>query len=71
MDSSIIPKSYEEWHHCITVICRQELTPMYIESRIRALNSPNDHMTQKFIELYGDQQRLLTLKWFEQAKKAL
>ena len=67
MSTSAIPQTYEEWHHCITVICRQELTLPYIEKRIKSLSSPNDHMTQKFVELYGEQQRLKTLQWFKQA----
>ncbi len=67
MSTLVIPQTYEEWHHCITVICQQKLTLPYIEARIKSLNSPNDSMTQKFIELYGDQQRLKTLQWFKQA----
>ena len=69
MENSIIPTTYEEWRHCITVICQQELTLPYVESRIEALNTPKDHMTQKFVQLYGDQHRLRTLKWFERAKQ--
>ena len=71
MDISIVPTTYKDWRHCITVICRQELTMPYIESRINALNSKNDHMTSKFVELYGEQQRIMTLKWFERAKNDL
>lgn len=71
MDNSIIPTTYEEWRHCITVICRQPLTLPYIESRIEALNTPNDHMTDKYVQLYGEQQRIKTLQWFEQAKQDL
>lgn len=64
MSDSIIPSNYDEWHHCITVICRQELTEDFIAARIKSLNDLNDHMTFKFVQSYGDQQRLLTLKWF-------
>lgn len=66
-----IPESYEEWHHCITVICRQPLSKSYIESRIKALNDAKDHVTERFVELYGDAQRVRTLEWFEQAKRSL
>lgn len=66
-----IPKNYEEWRHCITVICAQELTAPYIEMRIKNLNSPKDHMTQQFVKLYGEQQRIKTLEWFEQAANEL
>ncbi|WP_019605983.1 hypothetical protein [Teredinibacter turnerae] len=71
MNTELIPTTYEEWHHCITVICQQEMTLPYIEKRIKALNSPSDYMTQQFVTLYGEPQRLKTLQWFEQAKNAL
>lgn len=71
MYTDIIPKSYEEWRHCITVVCQQELTLPYIDMRLKALNSSSDYMTQKFVELYGEQQRVKTLGWFEKAKQAL
>ena len=67
----IIPQNYEEWRHCITVICQQELTLSYIDMRIERLNSLNDHMTQQFVQIYGEPQRIRTLEWFEQAKTAL
>lgn len=67
----IIPKNYEEWRHCITVICQQELTLPYIEMRIERLNLSTDHMTQQFAQLYGEPQRIKTLEWFEQAKATL
>ncbi len=68
MSSAIIPQTYEEWHHCITVIGQQELSPSYIEMRIESLNSPDDSSTQRFVQLYGEQQRVKTLQWFERAK---
>lgn len=71
MDTDIIPQSYEDWHHCITVICQQELTKAYIEARINALSSSNDYATQKFVQLYGEQQRIKTLQWFKHAQKTI
>ena len=71
MSNAIIPETYEEWRHCITVLCQQELTLPYIEMRIKKLNSRNDHMTQQFVRLYGEHQRIKTVKWFEQAKRDL
>lgn len=68
MKSPIIPETYEQWHHCITVICQQPLTPEFIETRIEALKNLRDYTTKKFVELYGEQQRLRTLNWFQQAK---
>ncbi|KPQ26863.1 MAG: hypothetical protein HLUCCX14_16990 [Marinobacter excellens HL-55] len=67
----MIPQTYEEWQHCITVICNQPMTRGYIEQRIKALNTPSDHMTAKFVQLYGEQQRARTLEWFERARNEL
>ncbi|EAS64875.1 hypothetical protein C0W92_19245 [Photobacterium angustum] len=71
MNTAIIPQTYQEWHHCITVICQQPLTLSYVEERITALNSSKDYMTKKFVQLYGESQRQKTLQWFEQAKNEL
>ena len=71
MQHSDIPQTYEQWRHCITVICNQPLTQEYIEERIKALNSTTDHMTVKFVQLYGDAQRIRTLEWFERARREL
>jgi hypothetical protein len=68
MGNPFIPETYEQWRHCIIELCKQPLTPMYIDARIKALNDPSDYTTRKFIELYGDHQRLRTLKWFEKEK---
>lgn len=71
MTSELIPETYEQWRHCITVLCNQPLTPDYIEARIKALNDPRDYMTQKLIELYGKQQYAKTLQWFERAGESV
>lgn len=65
--SDLIPSNYNEWHHCITSICRIPLTESYIRERISALNNQQDYMTRRFVELYGEEQRQQTLLWFEQA----
>jgi len=71
MEKVLIPENYEQWHHCITVICKQPLTPAYLDQRLRALNNLEDYMTKKFVELYGEQQRMKTLQWFERAKHTI
>lgn len=71
MKKQLIPETYEQWHHCITVLCKQPLTPEYINTRIKALINLNDCTTQKYVELYGEQQRLKTIQWFEKAKTTL
>ncbi len=71
MTTEIIPRSYEEWRHCIEVICKQKLTKRYIDQRIAALNNVNDYMTNRFVQLYGEPQRIQTLEWFEREKELM
>ncbi|MBM4205608.1 MAG: hypothetical protein FJ194_15900 [Gammaproteobacteria bacterium] len=66
-----IPQTYDEWRHCITVICRQPLNGPYIADRIEALNSATDHMTVRFVQLYGEPQRMKTIEWFKRAQSEL
>ncbi|AMX03305.1 hypothetical protein [Microbulbifer thermotolerans] len=68
---ALIPDSYREWRHCITVICAQKLTPVFIDSRLRALQDDSDYMTKRFVQLYGEEQRRRTLAWFARAKEEL
>ncbi len=62
-------KSYEDWKHCITQLCGIPLTGRYIEERLIALRDPADIMTQKFVEMWGEQHRLRVIGWFEQAQQ--
>lgn len=68
MENAIIPQTFDEWKHCITVDCGLELTPDFISGRIAALQNPKDYSTQKFIQLYGEQHLQNVLGWFAQAQ---
>ena len=63
----VVPTTYEEWEHCITVDCGIPLTADYIAGRIKALNDMSDLHTQKFVERWGEGHRTQTLAWFEEA----
>lgn len=67
--ADLIPRTYADWRYCITEICGIPLTASYIHERISALNNMKDHMTARFVQLYGESQRRQTLVWFEQALK--
>jgi len=69
MEASIIPQTYEQWKHCITIDCGLELTTDYIAERISSLQNNNDHYTQQFVKLYGQQYLNQVLNWFKQAQK--
>ena len=62
-----LPDSYTEWRHCITEICAIPLGEAFIRERLSALDNDNDHMTRKFIELYGRKHWEQTKEWFNRA----
>jgi hypothetical protein len=67
----MIPLTYEQWHHCITVKCGISLSREFVERRICELSDDGNRDTQKFVQLYGDGQRQFTLRWFNQALNTL
>jgi len=69
--SDFIPEDYQSWRDCITRICGIPLTERYIQQRIKALNDPRDHMTESYVQLYGEGHRQRVLGWFHQALKEL
>lgn len=70
MKEAMIPKTYEEWRHCIVVECGLELTQEYISERISALKDDKDYSTRQFVKLYGPQYHQQVLNWFSQSQAA-
>lgn len=68
---SLIPKTYDEWEHCITVKCGIPLTADYVAERIRELQDTGNYHTEKFIDRWGQQHHARTLAWFHQAAERL
>ncbi|MEM8761944.1 MAG: hypothetical protein AAGE83_16735, partial [Pseudomonadota bacterium] len=64
---SIVPTTYEEWEHCITVECGIPLTTAYVSDRIEALEKAGDYQTKKFIDRWGEAHHARVLEWFRQA----
>ena len=62
-----LPRTYGEWEYCITVKCGIALTQDYINERLRALLTTNDHATAKFVEMWGSEHHQKTVNWFKQA----
>ena len=62
-----LPRTYDEWKYCITVKCGIALTQDYINERLRALSTTNDHATAKFVEMWGSEHYQKTVSQFEQA----
>lgn len=63
--------TYDDWKHCITVLCKIPLTPAYVEERLATLRDPADYKTQKFLATWGDAHLERVIGWFEQAKSEL
>ena len=63
--------TYNDWKHCITVLCGIPLTPAYVEERLAALRNPDDHGRQKFIASWGEAHLERVIGWFEQAEGEL
>ena len=68
---SVVPRTYDDWKHCITVSCGIPLTPHFVQERITALADAENHHTRKFIERWGEAHRDRTLAWFRQAADEL
>lgn len=60
--------TYEEWKHCITVLCAIPLTKDYIAQRLAALRDTNDYTTQRFVETWGEDHLKQVINWFETAE---
>ena len=60
-------QNFADWHQAITVRCKIDLTPDYIQSRISALQNPKDKSTQEFKSKYGETYLNQVIEWFKQA----
>ena len=63
--------TYDEWKHCITVVCGIPLTADYIQKRISELNDPNNYGTEKFKSTWGEAYLEMVIGWFERAKSEI
>jgi hypothetical protein len=71
MTAPLIPRTYAEWRHCITVLCAIPLTSDYIAERLKAFDDESDFMTQKYRQVWGEKQLQQTRQWFVQAQQEL
>lgn len=67
MTPPIVPCSYDDWKHCITMLCRIPLTLAYVEARMAALADPADYGTQRFVQIWGEAHLERVEGWFSQA----
>ncbi|CAM4237470.1 hypothetical protein [Kerstersia similis] len=65
--STPIPRTYEQWRHCIVHECGIPLTAGYIAQRLATWRNPDTEETRRFRRLYGDTHWQAILAWFERA----
>jgi len=66
----MIPSTYDQWRHCITVECRLALTREYVAERLAVWNDAECEETRRFRKLYGDAHWRRVSDWFQQAAQA-
>lgn len=71
MANEIFPRHYDAWKKCITHKCKIDLTPNYIQTRIKALSDPNSKERELFIDKYGDHWTQTVINYFKQALNQL
>ena len=67
MKTPVIPQTYAQWHHCITVECGIALTRAFAEERLAVWSNPAADETRRFEQLYGPAHRERVRQWFAQA----
>jgi hypothetical protein len=67
MKTPVIPQTYEQWHHCITVECGIPLTRTFAQERLAVWSNPAAEETRRFEQLYGLAHRERVRQWFAQA----
>lgn len=64
-------RTYDDWKHCITDICKVPLTADYVAARLKELRDTENFDTKKFVSSWGEQHRQRVVAWFEQAETEL
>lgn len=67
MKTPVIPQTYEQWHHCITVECGIPLTRVFAEERLAVWSNPGADERRRFEQLYGSAHLAHVRQWFAQA----
>ncbi|WP_415716532.1 hypothetical protein [Roseibium sp.] len=64
-------RTYDDWKHCITDICKVPLTANYVAARLKELRDTENFDTKKFVGSWGEPHRQRVVAWFEQAEREL
>ncbi|WP_305985168.1 hypothetical protein [Roseibium sp. MMSF_3544] len=61
-------RTYDNWKHCITDICKVPLTADYVAARSKELRDTQNFDTKKFVGSWGEPHRQRVVAGFEQAE---
>lgn len=64
----VIPETYEQWHHCITVECGIPLMSDFVAERPGVWRDEKVEETRRFRKLYGDAHWRAVISWLERAE---
>lgn len=64
-----LPQNFDEWRHCIEVLCRTPLTKSFVDNRIQQLTNLKGKLDRRFVEMYGEEHRVQVLAWYEQVQE--
>ena len=64
---NVIPKTYQQWRHCIEFLGEIELSPDFIANRLAILEDDHHVENKKFAKLYGREHLQRTVEWFRRA----
>lgn len=67
----VIPRTYEDWRHCIEKDCGLPLTQLFLASRLQALTDLRSHHTQQFVAHYGAEHVERVVGFFRRASSEL
>jgi len=67
MTTPVIPQTYEQWRHCITVECGIPLTRAFVKERLAVWADARGDESRRFDQLYGPEHRERVRQWFAQA----
>lgn len=65
----MIPRTYEDWHRCITQDCGITLDAAYVSDRLQQLGRRDGAEAQRFVHLYGEDHWAQVLTWFREVRK--
>jgi len=65
----MIPRTYEQWRHCIEHDCGIRLTTDFVQERLAVYADATHTETKRFTELYGDNHLKNIIQWYTQALK--